>query len=191
MKLMPMMVCGVIICGVTSMKSQLYSEQRKYDWTTELKRSTGETVVKGMLIDSKAISADPAKPAFMAPPPNSQPYYGFPLIDGIEIDGFRFGAITDYLQSDSPAGCTIGDAFVEAPDGTRAGLTWEVGDERKFARIMEPDDRWGAYYFSVPFPVKSKQDMRRNFATILPKLKELYKEARSKIRETTSPVTKS
>ncbi len=180
MKLMPIMVCGVIICGISSMKSQLHSEQRKYDWTTELQRRTGEPVVKGMLIDSQAVSADPAKPAFMAPPPNSKPYYGFPLIDGIEIDGFRFGAITDYLQGDSPAGCTIGDAFVEAPDGTRAGLTWEVGDERKFSRIKEPDERWGVYYFSVPFPVKSKQDMRRNFATILPKLKELHKEARSK-----------
>ena len=47
MKLMPIIVCGMIICGVSSMKSRLYSEQRKYDWTTELQRRTGEPVVKG------------------------------------------------------------------------------------------------------------------------------------------------
>ena len=156
-------------------------DQHKYQWTTQLTRRTGETVVKGMLIDTNAESLDPKKPAFMAPPSGSKAYHDFPLVDDIAVDGFHFGTVTDYLQSDSPSGCTLGDAFVEAPDGTRAGLVWEVGDERMFSRIQPPDiNRWGVYYFSVRYAVKTQEDMRKNFAEIVPKLKELHEEAKSK-----------
>jgi hypothetical protein len=153
---------------------------KQYDWSTQLTRRTGEVLAKGMLIDTNAITADPTKPAFMAPPLGSKVYHGFPIVEGIAIDGFRLGTVTDFNQSDSPAGCTIGDAFVEAPDGTRAGLTWEVGDDRVFSTIEKPGtNRWGVYYFTVPYPVKSKEDLRKNFEEILPKLKELYLKAKS------------
>jgi hypothetical protein len=173
-----LIVFGALMCVGCSRESQIKSEAKQYDWSTQLTRHTGETVIKGMLIDGSAVSADPLKPAFMAPPPGSKPYHGFPLVTDVAVDGFSLGTVTDYMQSDSPSGCTIGDAFVEAPDGTRAGLMWEVGAERGFARIASPDgNRWGVYYFSVPNPVKSKSDFRENFVGMLPKLKELHSEA--------------
>ena len=134
-----LIICGALICAACSRESHVKDKTKQYQWTTHLTRRTGETVAKGMLIDSNAPSADPSKPAFMAPPPGSKPYHGFTLVDGVAIDGFRLGTITDYMQSDSASGCTVGDAFVEAPDGTRAGLMWEVGPERRYYPIQNPD----------------------------------------------------
>ena len=180
MKIALLIVCGALIYTGCSQEPQVKDEIKQYEWTTQLTRSTGETVTKGILIDSNAVSADPSKPAFLAPPPGSKPYHGFPLVDGIAIDGFRLGTVSDFLQSDSASGCTIGDAFVGAPDGTRAGLMWEVGEELMFSQIEKPDaSSCGVYYFSVPNPVKSKAELRENFLGMLPKLKELH--AQSKI----------
>lgn len=172
-------LCLAAICTACSRDSDVPREPKKYAWTTQLTRRNGKPVAKGMLVDTNASSADPSKPAFLAPPPGSKPYHGFPIIESVAIDGFKLGTVTDYLQSDCADGCTIGDAFVEAPDGTRAGLTWEVGGERMFSRIQPPEtNRWGVYYFSVSHAVKSPDDFRKNFSEILPTLKRLYREAK-------------
>jgi hypothetical protein len=144
-------------------------------WSTELKNKDSIAITKHLLIDLSAKSTDPSKPAFMAPPAESKEYYGFPLIKELSIDGFTLGAITDFLEADSEAGCTIGDAFVEAPDGTRAGIFWEVSDELKFCTIVQPDDnRWGVYSITVLNPVKSIEDMKKNFELMLPLIKHIY-----------------
>ena len=146
-------------------------------WKTDLTNKDGKAITKNLLIDSSVQSTDPSKPAFIAPPTEAKVYYGFPLIKEVSINGFTFGAITDFLESDTEAGCTIGDAFVEAPDRTRAGIFWEVSDELKFYTIEQPDDkRWGVYYFTVPRPVKSLEDMKENFELMLPVIKQLYKQ---------------
>jgi hypothetical protein len=89
------------------------------------------------------------------------------------------GSITDFLEKDSDEGCTIGDAFIEGPDGTRAGITWEVGNEFLFMTITEPDsDRWGVYFFTVREAVNSVVDFKNNFELMLPKIKQLYQQTR-------------
>lgn len=144
-------------------------------WTTELTDKNGKRINKRMLTDPSAQSADPSKPAFLAPPPGAKVYSGFPLIRETTIDGFTFGSITDFLEKDTVEGCTIGDGFVEAPDGTRAGIFWEVGDELMFSTVVQPDEtRWGVYAFTVPKPVKSVGDLKSNFSLMLPVIKELY-----------------
>jgi len=144
-------------------------------WKTELTNSDGEHITKSMLIDPTAQSSDPTKPAFMAPPADAKAYYGFPLIEETTTDGYTMGAVTDFLEKDSDQGCTIGDAFVEAPDGTRAGIVWEVSTELKFSTMVQPDDnRWGVYYFTVPKPVRSVGDMKDNFLLMLPTIEQLY-----------------
>jgi len=149
------------------------------DWQTTLIRTSGEEVTKRMLLEPDAKSTDTSKPAFMSPPPGSKPYYGFPLIKETTTDGFTMGSITDFLEKDSDEGCTIGDAFIEGPDGTRAGIMWEVGKEFLFSTILEPDsDRWGVYIFNVRKAVNSIDDFKNNFRLMLPKIKELYKETR-------------
>ncbi len=132
-----------------------------------------------MLIDSQSKSSEPSKPAFIAPPPNAKPFYGHPLIQETNTDGFTMGAITDFLEKDSDEGCTIGDAFVEGPDGTRALIYWEVGEGLLFQTIEKPKDgRWGVYYFVVPKAVNSVDDFKYNFIVMLPKIKELYQRAK-------------
>ena len=44
-------------------------------------------------------------PAFLKPPEGAPAYYGFPLLSGIERDGFKLGMITDFtLESDALEG---------------------------------------------------------------------------------------
>jgi hypothetical protein len=78
----------------------------------------GRTSGRRPVTDEDAESADPALPAFLARPPGAPVYHGFPLIDGAEADGFRLGMITDLVSE--PA--LEGNAYVIAPDGSRAGL---------------------------------------------------------------------
>lgn len=92
-------------------------------------------------VDESAESALPDVPAFLAPPKNTTVYHGFPLLEGSEKEGFKFGAITE-PNGAKPA--TWGDAFVVAPDGSRAGIVWQAtGDPPPV--VCEPGPgRWGS-----------------------------------------------
>jgi hypothetical protein len=46
-------------------------------------------VGRRLAIDEQAQSADPGLPAFLARPQGAPVYYGFPVLDGAEADGFR------------------------------------------------------------------------------------------------------
>src|ERR1051325_8891179 len=132
-------------------------------------------IEKRLLLDPDAEPAVPGTPAFAARPAKAKPYHGFPLIEATRCEGYCFGAVTDFLDSDSDDGCTIGDAFVEAPDGTRAGLVWSVEPEAGDAQLAVPDTlRWGVYFFSVLTPIGSEDDMVRAFAAMVPVLKQLH-----------------
>ncbi len=129
----------------------------------------------GLRLDPAAVSADPNAPPFVARPAGAPVYYGFELIEETRLDGWCFGAITEF---EDPDGCTWGDGFVEAPDGSRAGLVWEVESGKEIVEIMPPErDRWGVY--QVPFirPVRNTEDLVANFHAILPQLKELHRRA--------------
>src|SRR5262245_48377424 len=95
---------------------------------------------KRILQDSTAESADPELPAFLARPEGAPVYHGFPLIEETRTDGWVMGAISEFAD---PAGCEWGDAFVQAPDGSRAGLVWEVGDFELYEIVAPDSDRWG------------------------------------------------
>ena len=102
-------------------------------------------------------------------------YHGYVVVPETCIDGWCLGAITEF---EDPAGCTSGDAFVIAPDGSRAGLVWEVGSD-PLQEILPPDsERWGLYAVSFPVPTRTTQDMVNNFRFVLPQLQEAYARAR-------------
>jgi hypothetical protein len=58
------------------------------------------------------------------PPGRCAVYYGFVVLDDVDVDGFTLGKITDWEAEP----CETGDAFVIAPDGSRAGFG--LGDLR-------------------------------------------------------------
>lgn len=135
----------------------------------------GDPIWKSMVIDAAAQSTDPSKPPFASSPPGAKPYHGHPLLDETRIEGWCLGAVTDPFEADCESGCSIGDAFVEAPDGSRAGLVWTVDATPKFAVLMKPDGiRWGVFHFTTPQPISSMDGLRNSFAAMLPVLKELY-----------------
>lgn len=112
---------------------------------------------------------------------SNRAYGGFDLVPETNTDGWCFGAITVYggTECSCPAGgCIAGDGFVEALDGSRAGIVWSVGEFEPF-RISEPDqNRWGV--FEVPFArqIQTTDDLVYCFRRVLPYLQREYEVAR-------------
>jgi len=121
--------------------------------------------------DPSAESARPGEPAFLARPAGAPVYHGFPILDDVEVDGFRLGMITDWETE--PDVC--GDAFVVAPDGSRAGLVWEVIEPPCFQEVMAPDaSRWGVWAVGFPVPMTSRDNARRNLEAVIPELRSRW-----------------
>ena len=61
-------------------------------------------------LDPEATSANPNLPGFLARPEDAPVYHGFPILEDVEVDGFRLGMITDWEAEPADGG----DAFVVA-----------------------------------------------------------------------------
>ena len=127
-----------------------------------------------LAIDHKAASASPTEPAFIARPEGAPVYHGFVILDDIVVDGFTLGKITDWEKAEP---CDAGDAFVTAPDGSRAGIVWEVSDSRVFHEVAPVEaDRWGVWSVGFLLPMSSRENARKNLESILPQLKSRWAE---------------
>ncbi len=126
---------------------------------------------KRIRTDRAAKSADPEPPAFLSRPAGAPVYHGFVVVPETCTDGWCMGVITDYEDAD---GVDSGDAFVVAPDGSAAGLVWEVGVE-PISEILPPDEeRWGVYAVCFPHVVRNTGDLASAFRAVLPSLKEIH-----------------
>jgi hypothetical protein len=121
-----------------------------------------------LAIDPSAPSASSTEPAFIARPKGAPVYHGFQILSEVVVDGFILGKITDFEVESTDTG----DAFVVAPDNSRAGLVWEVSSESYFEEVlgMTPD-RWGVWAVAFPHPMTGRDNVRRNLEFILPDLK--------------------
>jgi hypothetical protein len=119
-------------------------------------------------LDNTAESADEQLPAFLARPEGAPAYYGFPLVDGAEIDGWKLGMISDFLAEPG----TYGDAYVVAPDGSRAGLVWEAEVAEPYIReVMPPDSkRWGVWAIGLREPMRTADQARTYLIAAIPLL---------------------
>jgi hypothetical protein len=132
-------------------------------------------------LDEAAESADPDKPAFLARPAGAPVYHGFPILDDVEVDGFRLGMISDWEAEPSE----WGDAFLVAPDDSRCGLIWEVTDEPYVSaesRVPAGETRWGVWNVGFPYRMDSRENARRNIGFLLEELRprwERWRESRS------------
>jgi hypothetical protein len=133
--------------------------------------------------DPLAESANPNLPAFIAIPKGAPAYHGFPLLAHSEKEGFSFGVITE-PNGDTPA--SWGDAFVVAPDGSRAGIVWQAEGEPSPVVCPPSPGRWGVYAFRFPRPVRYEQDLIENLHEVLPQLKAFYAAALVKHPESTN-----
>ncbi|MGA1984130.1 MAG: hypothetical protein ABSG84_16900 [Acidobacteriaceae bacterium] len=134
-------------------------------------------------IDETAGSADSSLPAFIARPEGAPVYHGFPVLEDVEIDGFRLGMISGFGGEWSIDDGMDGDAFVVAPDDSRCGLVWDVGGSPPFEEVCAPDaSRWGVWGVSFDWPMTSRENARKNLETILPQLKDKWKAWRSQPR---------
>jgi hypothetical protein len=128
------------------------------------KRDKGRTIA----VDAAARSSDPSVPGFLARPDDEPVYHGFRILDDVEVDGFKLGVITEIALGQDDAG----DAFVVAPDDSRAGLVWEIADELYFEQVLAPEPtRWGVWGVGFRLPMHTPEDARRNLDSIVPELR--------------------
>lgn len=108
--------------------------------------------------------------AILPPEPEDQPFYG-----GLEpatlTEGWCYGYITQCPCAHCRNGCTAGDGYVVAPDGTFAGLAWCTEYRWEF-RTLRPgsEDRpfFGIFEPRFSRPVRTLQDLVLNFREVLP-----------------------
>ena len=130
-----------------------------------------------LAIDDSARSGSPTEPAFVARPEGAPVYHGFVVLDDVKVDGFTLGKITDWEAEP----CETGDAFVIAPDGSRAGLVWEVCDPPYFQEVMPIEaTRWGVWGVGFVLPMISRENARTNLESILLQLKSRWTEWQSR-----------
>ncbi len=126
---------------------------------------------KQLMLDDTAVSTDSDLPAFLAKPDDAPVYHGFPIVPETMTDGWSLGAITEY---EDPDGCDSGDAYVVAPDGSRAGIVWDVGDG-KVSEICPPDEtRWGVYQVWFSKPICTTKDLVERFREVLSELQKVF-----------------
>ena len=131
-----------------------------------------------LAIDDSARSGSPTEPTFVARPEGAPVYHGFVVLDDVKVDGFTLGKITDWEAEP----CETGDAFLIAPDGSRAGLVWEVCDSPYFQEVMATEaTRWGVWGVGFLLPMISHENARTNLESILPQLKFRWTEWKSRL----------
>lgn len=136
-----------------------------------------------LAVDPDAASSRPEEPAFVARPEGAPIYHGFTVLEDVCVDGFTLGKITDFEAGN----CDDGDAFVIAPDGSRAGLVWEMSDVVYVSQVMPPDaGRWGVWAVGFQFPMTSRDSARKNLANIMPELKARWGAWKRLAQRTTS-----
>jgi len=127
-----------------------------------------------LALDPNAEAAAAKHPAFIFPPLESPPYFGFPVLTATCVEGFTYGLITDFEREATELGRAVleGDGFVVAPDGSRGGLIWVVSGDSYFGQASPADDkRWGVWNVSFPYAMRTVEDARRNLEAVLPKLR--------------------
>ena len=130
-----------------------------------------------LAIDPSATSMSETEPAFITRPLGAPVYHGFQVLSDVVVEGFTFGKITDFEAEPSDSG----DAFIIAPDNSRAGLVWEVSDKHCFQEVCPIErERWGVWAVSFSHPMTDRQNVRRNLETILPQLKRKWEEWHAK-----------
>jgi len=136
---------------------------------------SGHPAGRPLGVDPLAQSASRREPAFIARPEGAPVYHGFSILSDVVVDGFTFGKITDFESEP----CTNGDAFVIAPDNSRAGLVWEVTEDSYFQEVCAADStRWGVWAVSFFYTMASRENVRKNLEQIIPQLKERWQKWR-------------
>jgi hypothetical protein len=130
-----------------------------------------EPTGRPLALDPLAQSASRNAPAFIAKPSGAPVYHGFEILHDVVVDGFTFGKITDFETEPYDEG----DAFVVAPDNSRAGLVWQVSATHYFEELHPAGpDRWGVWGVSFPHAMTSRENIRKNLQSLLPELKKRW-----------------
>jgi hypothetical protein len=123
-------------------------------------------------LDPDALSADSSLSAFLAGPNDAPVYYGFPMLEQSRTDdGWCFGTIS---EPDCSEGRDWGDAFVVAPDGSRAGIIWDVEAHGMKVSVPPDEGRWGVFHVGFARRVHNETELLEQLREWLPELRRLH-----------------
>ena len=92
----------------------------------------------------------------------------------VEWNGFVFEAVTPLDQRRE-----TGAGLLRGPDGSKAGLQWELAESPYIMRLGGPaEGSWGLYRVGFTRPVASAADVAANLEPLWPKFKVLYERIR-------------
>lgn len=90
----------------------------------------------------------------------------------LTLGSFRYIPVTT-------AGESSGSGQLEGPDGSRAGIQWELADGPYIMRLDGPGtDHWGVYRVGFTRPVRTFSDLRANLEPLMPKFQVIYSRLR-------------
>jgi hypothetical protein len=164
-------VAKLIVLGCVTLAftfgAVLATSYRRIQWKRGIRRRA-----RLLATDPDAVAATPGLPAFVAKPRGAPVYYGFRVLDDVDVEGFKLGMISDW---EAQAGMESGDAFVVAPDGSRCGISWYRSPDPTVTEAWRIDlDRWGVWNVGFPYPLDSHTNARRNLEAILPPLHDAW-----------------
>ena len=95
------------------------------------------------------------------------------LIKASSKEGWNIGYVGIPWPGPWPKLC--GDLFVQAPDGTQAGIAW--GSKGPDIQVIAgpSEARWGVFQVLFPIPVFGEADLIQNFHAVLPLLQEAHR----------------
>ncbi|MBN8702018.1 MAG: hypothetical protein J0M08_03075 [Bacteroidetes bacterium] len=156
-----------------AMSSFFKSTEINKNFTTSLIDSKGNIFTKSILFGNENILAD----SKLLNLKNST-YINYPVLQELSEEGFYVGAITDFMESDSAQGCSIGEAFIVGKEGYILKINYEVSDVKKqYFSDRTTDLREntiGVLNTTIPFEIDSKETFISVFKYLLPVLKRYY-----------------
>lgn len=91
---------------------------------------------------------------------------------GLQLDGFTF-------RTAAPVQLETGGGLLFGPDGSAAGIQWELADSAFIMRVEPPNQSsWGVYRVGFTRRMKGRADLAANLQELLPKLRIIYQRIR-------------
>lgn len=128
----------------------------------------------GLEIDATAKPSRKGEPAFASPPEGAPAYYGLPVLEDVEVDGWRLGEITGFEDADERRCVCHRARWI--PRRSHLGTDGSLLRRRPLAPW---GSGWGVYRVGFVHPFVMSEAYRQNLRDIVPRLRDEWQRSLS------------